>query len=108
MATVVGPLVGAVVLVVGNEMLVMGEGVTGPNGWNPKIIRPVVGGVIAGAVLSMTYQFLPRSTELFAWLILVGAAFVRIDRNTPSPIESIVAWYNATPPASGSLPQPRR
>lgn len=107
MASVVGPLVGAVVLVVGNEMIVMGENAWVGSSPNPKIVRPVVGGILAGVVLSVTATFMPATAELFSWLILVGVALVRIDKNTPSPLESILSWYNSTPPASGSLPQPK-
>ena len=107
---VIGPIAGAVGLIVGNEILVQGEipyATPGGNA-NPKIFRPIVGGVIAALVLSTTSRFIPRTSEMFAWLVFVGAALVRIDKNTPSPVESLVSWYNATPPANGPIPQPKR
>jgi hypothetical protein len=106
---VVGPVAGAVGLVVGNAILVQGEAPTTPDGaFNPVIFRPVVGGVIAVVVLSTASQFVPRTAEMFAWLMLVGSALVRIDPKTPSPVESLLAWYSATPPANGPTVQPKR
>jgi hypothetical protein len=106
--SVVGPVALAVGLVVGNEVLVLNQPVIVGTDWNPKVLRPIVGGVIAGGILSLVSNFLPRTAELFAWTMVVGVALVRIDKTTPSPAESLLSWYNATPPASGIVPQPAR
>ena len=107
MSGVVGPVALAVGLVVGNEILVLGEPVMSGVNWNPKVTRPVVGGFIAGGILSLVSNFMPRTAELFAWTMVIGVALVRIDKTTPSPAESLLSWYNTTPPASGNVPQPR-
>jgi len=94
-----GPVTAGVGLVVANEILVLDQPVIVGGRWNPKVVRTAVAGILAGGGLSLMALALPRTAQLLSWTMLVGVIFVRVDPRTPSPAESILAWYDATPPA---------
>lgn len=59
-----------------------------------QTLRILVGTGIAAAGLALLEN---ASTELavgIAWVSLVSVLFVRLDPNTPAPMEAFADWYN--------------
>ena len=107
---VVGPMMTATGMVLLNEWLVGSGGLFTDEQrqitFNPRIARPLVGFGIATAGLMLLSQFMPRTAVLLAWTAVAGTALVRVDPQTPSPLESLLSWYNSSPNASPFTPQP--
>lgn len=55
--------------------------------------RVVVGALIAAVGLSVLERVLPGAAVMLSWLVVVGVSVVRITPNVPSPLESLLAWY---------------
>lgn len=53
----------------------------------------VAGAVVAGG-LALLERVSPNLAVGLAWLGLVTVLLVRVQPQTPSPLESIAAWYN--------------
>jgi len=109
---VVGPMMVATGMVLLNEWLVGAGGLFTDEQrqitFNPRIARPLVGGVIATAGLLLLAQFMPRTAVLLSWTAVAGVALVRVDPSTPSPFESLLSWYDSTPSASPFSSNPER
>jgi hypothetical protein len=69
-----------------NQSIINGQGV------NFRI--PVGAGIAAGG-LFLLEKVSEDMAVGFAWLILVGVLFVRMNPGEPSPIENFNNWYNA-------------
>jgi len=81
-----GPILAAGGVVAFNAIIVNGQ---------PPIAqtRTMVGTLIAAAGLSLLEKPFPRVAVALAWLTLASVLLVRVDRNTPSPIETFTKWY---------------
>jgi hypothetical protein len=54
---------------------------------------PVMTGIAAG-IFAIAEHAWAEGTVALSWLVLVSVLFVRIDPNTPAPVESFVTWLN--------------
>jgi ABC-type Fe3+ transport system permease subunit len=82
-----GPILAAVAVTVANNVVLHNQP------WSAQA-RPVVGGAVVAAFLSMTERALPGASVGFAWLILAGVLLVRQDPNVPAPLETFAAWWD--------------
>lgn len=55
--------------------------------------RVVVGTAVAAAGLALLERLSPPLAVGLAWISLIAILFVRLDKNTPSPVESFMTWY---------------
>lgn len=89
MAQSTGPVLAAVGIVIGNNVLTQHVNLADEQ-------RIVVGGIITAIGLSALERIAPGAAVTLAWLIVVGVTVVRINPNQPSPLESLLAWYSGT------------
>lgn len=108
---VVGPMMVATGMVLLNEWLVGAGGLFTDEQrqitFNARLARPLVGFAIATGGLLLLSQFMPRTAVLLSWTAVAGTALVRVDPKTPSPMESLLSWYNSSPSASPFTTDPR-
>ena len=82
-----GPILAAGGIVIFNAVVV--------NTKTPSSQTPVfVAALISAAGLSLWERAMPRTAVAVAWLALLATLIVRVDPQTPSPLESFGAWYN--------------
>lgn len=85
MARSTGPIVGLTLITYGNAVVL--------NGQSPVDRLPIlVGGAIAGGALFLVEQWSPRVAVGVAWVALVTVLFTRVDKDVPSPVESLQTW----------------
>jgi hypothetical protein len=87
MSASTGPLMAAGGIVVFNATIVQGKAPITQT-------RVIVGTLIAAAGFSLAERAAPRAAVALAWLVLAGVLLVRVDPNTPAPLESFNQWYN--------------
>lgn len=55
--------------------------------------RVVIGTLVAAGGLYLFEQVMPRAAVAMSWLVLVSVLFVRVEPNTPAPLENLGDWY---------------
>lgn len=78
-----GPILAVGAIALGNETIVANQ----PIDW-----RIPVGTGIAAAGFALFEELWEEGAVALAWLSLVTVLFVRINANTPSPVEAFFAW----------------
>ena len=87
MSATTGPIIAGAAIVVGNAVLVHQK--------HPLSQGPVyIGAAIAAGGLALWERAMPQTATAVAWLVLLSVLVVRVDSNTPAPIESIARWIN--------------
>jgi hypothetical protein len=81
-----GPILAAGAVVIGNALIIHDKT------WASQARTAVGIGVVAGG-LALVDQLDPKVGRAFAWLVLIGVLFTRVDPNTPSPLESFASWW---------------
>ncbi len=81
-----GPILAAGGVVVFNAVVV---NLRTPTSQTPVIVATL----LAAAGLNLWERAMPRTATAVAWLALVSTLLVRVDANTPSPVESFGRWY---------------
>jgi len=94
MAASTGPVlaIGAITLV---NNVVLNNGPAGQQQQLPAVRIAIATG-IAALGLAFWENFMPRTATAVAWLALVTTLMVRIEPNTPAPLESLANWYGKT------------
>lgn len=87
MSASTGPVLAAGGIVIFNAVII--------NNRSPKSQTGVaVAALIAAAGLNLWERAMPRTATAVSWLVLVATLLVRVEPNTPSPVESFGRWYN--------------
>lgn len=80
-----GPVLAIGGITVANQTLLNGKSI------DARVL--IATGIAAGAFALAERAYEPLAVGL-AWTALVAVLFVRMDPNTPSPIESLNTWWN--------------
>jgi len=86
MSASTGPILAAGAITIGNAVVLQGRSPVTQT-------RVVIGSVIAAGGLYLWEQIMPRTATAVSWLILVSVLFVRVEPNTPAPLENLGDWY---------------
>lgn len=62
----------------------------------PMDWRIPIGTGLALAGFSLAERAAPDGADVLAWTALLTALLTRLDPHTPSPVESALAWWNAS------------
>ena len=88
MAQSLGPILAAGSITLFNDVIVHNKSVG-------EDTRVIVGTLIAAGGLALLENVSEPLATGLAWLTLVTVLLVRVNPNTPSPLESFTTWYNA-------------
>lgn len=86
MAESTGPVVATALITYGNSVIFHER--------DPFVeSRILIAGAVAAGALYLVEQWSPRVARAFAWWVLIGALIVRVSPGVPSPLESLLAWW---------------
>lgn len=91
MAQSTGPILALTAITVGNRSIVGGK---------PVDFRVIAAGGLTAGLAALGERAMPDVVPALAWLALVTTLFVPTG-GTPSPIESLLAWWQAPIPSQG-------
>ena len=86
MSASTGPIIAAGAITIGNAVVLQGRSPASQS-------RVVVGTLVAAGGLYLLEELAPRTAQALAWLVLVSVLFVRMEPNTPAPLENLGDWY---------------
>jgi len=87
MSASTGPILATGLITMANQTVLNGQ---------PFDVRvPIATGLLIGG-FTLLDKALPEAAPILAWTLLVSVLFTRIKPDTPSPTESIAAWWEAS------------